>query len=417
MKRLFIIEDSMSNKISYYLLAAFLVTLPFARFFSEWLFIVFCLHTLIHFKVESLAGLKNQKVWIAGSAFMVSILAVTYSAHPYEGFEDALDQIAILLFPVFLSITHLPLQKYKYRLLEIFGLTCVLTVLYLFSTAFEVIHYFHLPIASLLKAPFINQNFTDPIGLHATYFSMYVLLSICIFVFLFYSSRLKRNLTYIFYSLILLAGLVQLASRATIIAVGILFIFIIPFFLLHGKKRVLFLIASLSLSALMLFAIFQVGSLRKRYFSDFENDLSAQYRDPGDLTESRMARWNLEWQLIEKAPLLGYGTGSEKFVLDKEYFKNKFYRSFLLNLNSHSQFLSFWLTAGLGGLLIYLSVFYFGVRLSVKTKDFLLLSLLSLLFIVSFSENILDVSKGVLFYGYFLPFLLFTAGTKTGTGS
>lgn len=406
MKKLFVIEDTLANKISYYLLAAFLIGLPFNRFYSEWLLIVFCLHTLIHFKVESLIRLKNKKVWIAGSVFIVSILAVSYSHYRQEGVKDALDQIAILLFPVFLSISNLHLPAYKYRLVEIFGLTCVITVLYLFFTALEVIHYFHLPFMSLLKTPFLNQNFTAPIELHATYFSMYVLLSICIFIFLFYSMPANKNRKYIFYSLILLAGLLQLASRATIIAAFLLIVFVIPVFLLHGKKRTIFLIISLSLSALILFTILNIGSLRKRYVSDLENDLSEKFRDPGDLTESRMARWKVEWQLIEKAPLLGYGTGSEKFVLNEKYFENKFYRSFLLSLNSHNQFLSFWLTTGLAGLLIYLYVFYFALRVSIKRKDFLLLSLITLLFIVSFSENILDVSKGLLFYGFFLSFLL-----------
>ena len=406
MKRLFIIEDNVANNISYYLLAAFLIGLPFDRFYSEWLLIVFCLHTLIHFKVESLIRLKNKKVWIAGSVFIVSILCVTYSLHPHEGFKDALDQIAILLFPIFLSITNLDLQKYKYRLLEIFGLTCVVTVVYLFFKAFEVIWHFHLPIAALLKTPFLNQNFTARIELHATYFSMYVLLSMCIFLFLFYLTPSKKNQKYIFYSLILLAGLLQLASRSTIIAAFLLIVFIIPLFLFHRKKRTIFFITSLLLSALIIFSILNVDSLRKRYVSDLENDLSEKFRDPGDLTESRMSRWKVEWQLIEKSPLLGYGTGSEKFVLNEKYFENKFYRSYLLSLNSHNQFLSCWLTAGLAGLLIYLYVFYFSLKISIKRKDFLLLSLISLLFIVSFSENILDVSKGLLFYGFFLSFLL-----------
>ena len=407
MKKLFIIEDTVANKISYYLLAAFLIGLPFNRFYSEWLLIIFCLHTLIHFKVERLKRLKNKKVWIAASVFFLSLLTLSYSHHSKEGVKDAIDQVAIFLFPVFLSINNLKLPHYKYRLLEIFGLTCVITLLFLYFKALQAIFYFHLPFTSLLKAPFLNQNFTAPIELHATYFSMYVLLSICIFLFLFYAVPAKRNKKYIFFSLILLAGLLQLGSRATIIAAFIILVFVFPFLLLNGKKRKFFLIAALSLSTLITFAIFEVGSLRKRYVSDLENDLSEKFRDPGDLTESRMARWKLEWQLIEKSPFLGYGTGSEKFVLNEKYFENKYYRSFLLSLNSHNQFLSFWLTSGLAGLLVYLYVFYFSLKISIKRKDFLLLSLITVLFIVSFSENILDVSKGVLFYGFFLPFLLF----------
>lgn|ERR1017187_168975 len=405
MKRFFVINDDMANKISYYIIAAFLIALPFDRFFSEWLLIVFCLHTLIHFKVENLKRLRNKNVWIAGSVFIISFLAITYSSYKSEGLKDSFRQLAVLVFPVFLSVSNLDLLKYKWHLLEIFGLTCTVTVLYLYLDAFKVIHYFHLPLATILKKTFINQNFTAPVGLHATYFSMYVLLSICIFLFLFYSGPVRKSQKYILYSLILFIGLLQLSSRAAIIAALIIMIFIVPFFLLQGKKSIVFFVVALSASAIVFFIITQVNALKKRYIYDLENDLT-EYRDPGDLTESRMARWNLEWQLIQKSPLVGYGTGSEEFVLKEKYFENKFYRSYLLGLNAHNQFLSFLINTGLVGLLVYLYIFYYGLRLAIKRKDFLLFSFLTVLIIVSFSENILGVSKGVLFYSFFLSFFL-----------
>ena len=411
MKRLFIIDECLANKISYYIIAAFLIGLPFDRFFSEWLLIIFCIHTLIHSKIENLQNLKNNNVWIAGSVFILSASAIIYSNYKSEGLKDSMQQLAILLFPVFLSVSNLNLAKYKWKLLEIFGLTCIVTVLYLYVEAFKIIHYFHLPMDSIFKKAFINQNFTSPIGLHATYFSMYILLSVGIFLFLFFRDAANKKGKYILYSLILFVGLVQLSSRATIIAALIIIVFIVPFFLLQGKKRMIFFLSALSFAALIFTIIMQVTTLKKRYIYDLENDLS-EYRDPGDLTESRMARWNLEWQLIQKSPLLGYGTGSEEFVLKDIYFKNKFYRSYLLALNAHNQFLSFMLNAGLIGLLVYLYLFYYGLGVAIKRKDFLLLSFLIILFIVSLSENILDVSKGVLFYGFFFSFLLITDSNK-----
>jgi len=405
MKRFFVINDEIANKISYYIIAAFLIALPFDRFFSEWLLIVFCLHTLIHFKVENLKRLRNKNIWIAGSVFIISFLAITYSCYKSEGLKDSFRQLAVLVFPVLLSVSNLDLLKYKWHLLEIFGLTCTVTVLYLYLEAFKVIHYFHLPLATILKKAFINQNFTEPVGLHATYFSMYVLLSICIFLFLFYSGPIRKSQKYILYSLILFIGLLQLSSRAAIIAALIIMIFIVPFFLLQGKKSIIFFVAALSASAIVFFIITQVNALKKRYIYDLENDLT-EYRDPGDLTESRMARWNLEWQLIQKSPLVGYGTGSEEFVLKEKYFENKFYRSYLLGLNAHNQFLSFFINTGLVGLLVYLYIFYYGLRLAIKRKDFLLFSFLTVLIIVSFSENILGVSKGILYYSFFLSLFL-----------
>ena len=411
MKRLFIIEECLADKISYYIIAAFLIGLPFDRFFSEWLLIVFCVHTLIHSKIDNLEKLKNKNLWIAASVFILSLSAIIYSNYKSEGLKDSMQQLAILLFPVFLSVSNLNLPKYKWRLLEIFALTCTVTVLYLYFDAFKVIHYFHLPVGSIFKKVFINQNFTLPIGLHATYFSMYVLLSVCIFLLLFFRDVANKKGKYILYSVILLVGLVQLSSRATFIAALLIIMFIVPFFLLQGKKRIIFFIGALSFIAIIFTIIMQVTTLKKRYIYDLENDLS-EYRDPGDLTESRMARWNLEWQLIQKSPLFGYGTGSEQFVLKGIYFENKFYRSYLLALNAHNQFLSFLLNSGLIGLFVYLYIIYFGIKKAIEGKDFLLLSFLLVIFIVSLSENILDVSKGVLFYAFFFSFFLLTVPKK-----
>ena len=50
MKEIFVINDTAENKISYYHLLAFLAALPFDRFYSQVVFIILIIHTLIHLK-------------------------------------------------------------------------------------------------------------------------------------------------------------------------------------------------------------------------------------------------------------------------------------------------------------------------------------------------------------------------------
>lgn len=410
MKRLFLINDTIENKISFYLLSAFLIALPFNHFYSEWLFIVFCLHTLIYVSKSSLSKLKDKKIWIIGSLFFLSASALLFSPYKSEGTKDAMQQIAFFLFPAFLAINNLNIRKYKYKLLELFGITCTAIVLYLFFETFKVMLYFHLPVTSILSTPFLNHNFTSPIDVHPTYFSMYVLLSICIFIYLC-SRQGARKHRYIIYCVILFAGLIQLSARAPFLAAEIIFIFAIPVFLLKNKNKIVFSLSAILVSLLFFISVSETQSLRKRYWTDLENDLS-YYQDPGDLTESRLMRWDLEWQLISNSPFVGYGSGSEKYILKEKYFENKYYRSFLLGLNAHNQYLSFMLNEGVIGLFLYLSVIIYGFSQAVRGKDFLLACFIIILVVVSFSENILDVSKGVLFYSFFFPLLLFTKNVK-----
>lgn len=147
-------------------------------------------------------------------------------------------------------------------------------------------------------------------------------------------------------------------------------------------------------------AIANVSSLKKRYLTDFENDLS-ENAVTTDFSETRMKRWNMEIKLIKQSPVIGYGYGSEKYLLKENYFKNKFYKSFLLEMNAHSQYLSFLINTGIIGLLMYLYVLFYGFSSAIKKKDFILISFLILVSIVSVSENILDINKGVLFFSFF----------------
>jgi O-antigen ligase len=411
MKKLFLINDTFENKISYYLLACFLVALPFDHFYSEWLLIIFCIHTLIHLKKNNLHALRNTQIWIVASLFFLNAAAIAYSNYPTEGYKDSVQQLGILLFPVFISLNNTDFGKYKFLLLEIFGLSCTITILYLYFDAFRIIHYFHLSWSSLFSRNFINHNFSAPVGLHATYLSMYTVLSISAFLFLFSRNPVLKNLKYIFYSLILLAGLIQLSSRSAFLSMSIIFVFGVPALLLQGKKKLQFFMASILGSVLIFLFITQVASFKKRYVNDLENDLSENSVSDYQ-SESRIARWGLEWELIQKFPFTGYGTGSEKDILKEKYFENKFYISYLLELNAHNQYLSLLINTGIVGLLLYLYVLYFGFEQAIKRRDFLLLSFMIIITVVSVSENILDVNKGILFYAFFYSFFLLSIQKK-----
>ena len=156
--------------------------------------------------------------------------------------------------------------------------------------------------------------------------------------------------------------------------------------------------------------------MKKRYISDLENDLS-ENGITADLSETRMKRWNLEMALISKTPFIGYGSGSEKYILKEKYFREKFYRSYLLELNAHNQYLSFLINTGIFGLSLYLYILHFGFSVAIKKRDFLLLSFLILIAIVSISENILAVNKGIFFYSFFFSFFLMSASKENTSSS
>jgi O-antigen ligase len=408
MKNILTIQDSPENKISYYHLVLFLIALPFDRFYSELILISFTLHTCIHLNKQRLHSVLSWQNLIVGSVFIVSVIGLTWSHDKAQATKDIQRQLAILLFPVLLSATGLDLRQYKKRLLTIFGLTCTLTVLYLYAGAIHVILYNKLPLSSLLSFFFINHNFSEPVGIHATYLSMYIALSIASFLYFFLEeTNTTTRILYAIVIAILLAGLLQLASRAVLITTIIFTTAAFPLFLLRGLKRTWFMIGSLCFSLLVIVAVTRISSYQKRYVAQLKEDLT-QASVNNEILEPRIVRWQYAWQLAGHSPVVGNGSGSEKRLLKEVYFKNKLYNSYLLELNAHNQYLSFLLKTGILGLLVFLLILYTGFLAAWRNRDVIFTAFMLLLSIVSFSENILDVNKGVFFYAFFFSLFLHT---------
>lgn len=93
-----------------------------------------------------------------------------------------------------------------------------------------------------------------------------------------------------------------------------------------------------------------------------------------------------------------------KNTLEKKYFS-----SYLHRLNAHNEYLSFLIKSGILGLGVYLATLTYGFKKAIRKGDAVFFSFMVLIALVSFSENILDMDKGVMFYSFFLSFFVFAA--------
>ena len=406
MKQIFCIEDTIPNKISYWLLVCFLVTLPFDFFYSEIVLVSFGIHTLIHLKGGYLNALLCKEVLVSILIFLLGVVTLLYSPDKPEGVNILTRQLAILIFPLAFALNDIDLGKYKVALFQWFAFTCVGTILYLYIDAAVTIRYFDLPFSTLFTLAFMNHNFSLPIELHATYMSMYVAFSIIVFSCLLATSTVGNTRTvYIACILLLSAGLLQLSSRAVFIALLIVIAIVFPFLVFSGRRRLWFIVISALLSALLLFAISNIDSFKTRYLSELKKDLTQK---PAliEVSEPRMARWEVIMEMVKQSPVVGYGTGAEKNMLQQKYFDKKLYTSYIQQFNTHSEYLSFLLKTGIIGLALFLYVLYFGFARAWKTRDVYFFGFMILVSIVCVSENILDLNKGIFFFSFFFSFFV-----------
>lgn len=405
MKNPFIIQDSLENKISFYHLLFFLVSLPFDRIYAELILISFVLHTLFHLNKQRAKNIISPHNLLLYSVFFIGVVGLLWSADKTQGMKDLQRQLALLLFPIALSATGLNLDRYKKNLLLGFGACSTIVILYLYIDAVRIILYYNLPLKTLFSPSFINHNFSDPIDIHATYMAMYIALSMA--AFLYYASIEKKYSTRLLYAIcigIMLAGLVQLASRSVFIAMAV-FAVIFPVFLVDREKKIRWIIGVVGLAVIALLSVTRIDAFQKRYVATLKEDLnlgSVNRVQP----ESRAYRWDQALQLSYASPVIGYGSGSEKRILKERYFEKKLYRSYLQQLNAHNQYISFLLKTGIIGLLVFLAVLYMGVAAAWRRRDAIFCCFMLLITIVSISENILDVNKGIFFYAFFFSFFL-----------
>ena len=408
MKTLFLTRDSLESKISYYHILCLMASLPFDRFYSHLILISFGVHTLIQLNKKTVERGNFSKVLILQSVFFVTVLSTIYTINRTKAFTEWGKHVTILILPLLLWLNPIDLKKYRHQLLLWFALVCTATIIYLYLDAFRAIRYYGLPLSAIFSSPFTNHNFSQPIDMHATFFSMQVAISLVYLLSLLVNEKdVFARYFYLACCAILSLGLVQLCSKSVFIALIIVINIALPYFLMQGSRRRKLILISASLSALLILAVLSEPAFRERYINDLKTDLLKKQN--GETTgDSRLARWSASVELIDKAPLIGHGSGSEIGLLQTSFFNRKMYSSYLNKLNTHNQYLSFLIKSGAIGLLIYLLTLAYGFKNCFIQKDLLFFTFLALTGIVSISENLLDVDKGIFFYAFFFSFFIFS---------
>lgn len=378
-----------------------MIALPFERLYSEVALISLVLHTLLHIDPKKM-HVYTWNFLLCSILFFLTVADSLYSVTPSAGFSQAGRQAAIILFPLVFGYSRIDLSRSMPSLLFGLAVSCAVVVIYLYVDALTVIRYFHLPFNELFSGRFIHHNFSEPIGLHATYFSMYIVMGMIAPVRLLLQrnqSTIKRPAS-IALTIVLLAGLVQLASRSVLIAFVVIISAVIPLMCVSGRKKWIAVAAGALLSATGILFLTMNKTFEERYVAALRTDLTNSVQDLRQ-AEPRAVRWECGWELIRQSPVIGHGSGSEISLLRDVYFQKGYYHSFLQSLNVHNQYLSCWIQYGIVGLIVFLLVLLFGFRKALLTKDVFFCSFLVLTVIVSFSEDMLDVNKGIFFFAFF----------------
>lgn len=414
MKKIFFIEASKADQVTYYHLLVFVVTLPFDRLYSELALISLAVHTLIHFRKENFRQVALRDMVIPASLYLVTMIGTVYSPNKEEAFAEWERQAALLLFPLIISFNKFEFRKYTVNLCMALGFSCALAIAALYVVALHTISSQHLPFTSLFTGSFSNHNFAAPIDMHATYFSMYISLGAAAMVYFFVrEARPFEKVVSVIVFIVLLAGLIQLSSRAVLVAFCAVMLVVVPLFILTRKQRTGYWMVSLVTAIVLIFTFTRMDFIKSRFTAGLREDLTARGDMNHNSQEPRIVRWRAAMPLMLASPIWGHGSGTEIPLLKEVYFQKKLYNSYLESLNIHNQYLSMIIQTGIIGLLFFLWVLLAGFGRAIRTGDGLFCAFLVTISIVCFSENILDGNKGIFFFACF--FSLFYIHPRSGS--
>ena len=393
-----------TEKIRFVLALLFVFSLPYDRFYSSLILIVFTLLTLIDFRKVKIKTIPKQ-LWLFQIPYLLSIVGYFYSYNKAEAGFILERQLAIIIFPLLLPLAIDINEQRKKWLLSSLVISCVIAICYLFFNIFFVIYSGHFPLNYILSSQFFNHQFSAPLAIHAGYLSLFVSLSVlyCIQQIV-KSPTLTLKILYAICTSILFLGLLFLASRNTILSTILISTIIFPLF--YIKRKLLFIGISSLLFIGSFFLLSKVNYLKERFASHLMNDIVVTKNTPYNLdgVEPRVERWLCALELIAKSPMIGYGTGDEITMLKTKYVEKKYFISYVESFNAHNEYLSYLIKNGVIGFVFFMLAFIYFLYLAIKNKDYIYTSFLIILLIGFLTENSLDANKGILFFAFFNTF-------------
>ncbi|WP_164732249.1 O-antigen ligase family protein [Flagellimonas oceanensis] len=234
------------------------------------------------------------------------------------------------------------------------------------------------------------NNLASVFGLQPIYLSAFYIVAVLFGVELFFKNKTNTKALYLIGSLILVIGVILLASRTSwIILIMVLPIKLYPFF----KRKIIFWSLILSFGLIATSMVFLSPTLRSRLVGVHANVASYSGLD------LRVKIWKNALKLIEEEPLFGYGMNNSDEALKNRYMETNFRRAYIYGLNTHNQYLQTCLDSGLISLLFLILIVFalpFFYKLDRDAILFIVIISLSLL-----TESYFRRFNGIIFFTFF----------------
>lgn len=241
---------------------------------------------------------------------------------------------------------------------------------------------------------------------HSGYLAMFIDFAIVIIVFLSLNNRnhLRQwhlvfiTLLVIFFNLMV----VLLSSKMGILSLLVIYFLMAAIFCFSRptRRKALFPITMMVTVIVFTFSLPQTMERVERTTNVVEN-IDSLKSDAEESTGERILVWKSAWNIIQHHPLIGVGTGDVKDALLEEYASQGIAYAYSRNLDAHNQYLQTYLSVGLIGFLVLITMLAWPAIIAFTKRDYIYFFFILLFAMSILTESMFENQAGSVFYAFF----------------
>lgn len=409
------VEGSIYNDIKIILLTFVIFTIPFGIHLNSLLIICFAFSWVLEGKFKNKFRIIIRKKYLLTfiSLYFLHILALLYSENLDVAFSQLEKKASLLILP--LLIATMKISRKNVNLLvhsQIFSVTLACIICFV-SSLNEIFNF-----QNDVNNAHFRGVFTQAMGIHHVYLSIYICLAILFLCFLISKAIIRdKKTSYLLVLYFLNVGFLFymisiLVARSVIIGFFIALVVSLSLYIIKSKSFKTGL-AGILMTGIIFFLVGKSEKVQYMYNLSMKEDLTLRenlifdytdkyWYDWNSGTKLRLAIWSCVLEVYKNNnPLIGVGTGDVQHELMRQYTKVGFQYAHERNYTVHNQYLDFLLRLGIIGTILFLFIIIYSAIICIKKNNYLYLSFLILFCVCCITESTLEVQKGIVFFGLF----------------
>ena len=397
-----------TNNMDRYLARLLLITFFLPMKLQVWVTMAVSVYFVVR-TIKTKGGLTKGnavRATIISAGFFLFLLAIPFTPHEYLHRLMTLcgQRVSFLFMPFLFAVIAPAFTRLIADELLYFVYGCVLTCVV--ANAGVAYHYFILKDVAAMTHIAYRGKVHQLTDIHPTYLSMYLGFAICV---LLYAGERGLRLKSLYVNLLLFLSfvfLLALGAKTPMLATAA--VVVLYFATKRGKlKEYKVLIGTMIVTTVCawLFVPFIAQRMNEmvQFFSAEKHTLTND-----NSVYARQLIWNMDMNLLHHYWLTGVGPGRVYMMMELQSFVRSLHASLPeLYHDPHNEYIYEWLCFGLAGVGILVATFLWHIRQGVITKNQLYLCLMVVIVATCFTESILSLQRGIMFYSFFTSMFFF----------